>query len=142
MPPHICHATYLTCHMPYLRYKHFRHNLAVNLYLLLSRREGERDGYKLIVYHCDVKTNKKTLEAFSAAALFSFSLAISALACSMILFASEIVCSGLSVVDSSVDRDDAEVEVGVVANVDRVDSADSDGVEVDVNSGDNDVAVD
>ena len=43
----------------------------------------------------------------------------------------------LSVVDSSVDkfdRDDAEVGVGVVANVDRVDSVDSDGVVVDVNS--------
>ena len=81
----------------------------------------------------------RTLEAFSAAALFSVSFAISALACSRILFASAIVCSGLSVVDSSVDkldRDDAEVEVGVVANVDRVDSVDSDGVEVDVNSGD------
>ena len=72
-----------------------------------------------------LKPIKKTLEAFSAAALFSFSFAISALACSMILFASAIVCSGLSVVDSSVDRDDAEVEVGVVANVDRVDSVDS-----------------
>ena len=87
----------------------------------------------------------RTLEAFSAAALFSVSFAISALACSIILFASAIVCSGLSVVDSSVDkldRDDAEVEVGVVANVDRVDSVDSDGVEVDVNSGDNDVNVD
>ena len=83
----------------------------------------------------------RTLDAFSAAALFSFSFAISALACSIILFASAIVCSGLSVVDSSVDRDDAEVEVGVVANVDRVDSVDSDGVEVDVNSSD-DVAVD
>ena len=46
----------------------------------------------------------------------------------------------LSVVDSSVDkfdRDDAEVGVGVVANVDRVDSIDS----VDVNSG-GDVVVD
>ena len=84
-----------------------------------------------------LKPIKKTLEAFSAAALFSFSFAISALACSMILFASAIVCSGLSVVDSSVDRDDAdaEVEVGVVANVDRVDSADSDGVEVDGSGG-------
>ena len=84
-----------------------------------------------------LKPIKKTLEAFSAAALFSFSFAISALACSMILFASAIVCSGLSVVDSSVDkfdRDDAEVGVGVVANVDRVDSVDSDGVVVDVNS--------
>ena len=83
----------------------------------------------------------RTLDAFSAAALFSFSFAISALACSIILFASAIVCSGLSVVDSSVDkldRDDAEVGVGVVANVDRVDSVDSDGVEVDVNSGDDD----
>ena len=81
----------------------------------------------------------RTLEAFSAAALFSFSFAISAFACSIILFASAIVCSGLSVVDSSVDkldREDAEVGVGVVANVDRVDSVDSDGVEVDVNSGD------
>ena len=138
MPPHICHATYLTCHMPYLRYKHFRHNLAVNLYLLLNRREGERDGYKLIVYHCTV-TLKPILEAFSAAALFSVSFAISALACSRILFASAIVCSGLSVVDSSVDkldREDAEVGVGVVANVDKVDSVDSDGVEVDVNFGD------
>ena len=57
----------------------------------------------------------RTLEAFSAAALFSVSFAISALACSIILFASAIVCSGLSVVDSSVDkldRDDAEVEDG------------------------------
>ena len=75
----------------------------------------------------------RTLEAFSAAALFSVSFAISALACSMILFASAIVCSGLSVVDSSVDkldRDDAEVGVGVVANVDRVDSVDSGGIVV------------
>ena len=89
-------------------------------------------------------TLKPILEAFSAAALFSVSFAISALACSRILFASAIVCSGLSVVDSSVDkldREDAEVGVGVVANVDKVDSVDSDGVEVDVNSSD-DVAVD
>ena len=81
----------------------------------------------------------RILEAFSAAALFSVSFAISALACSRILFASAIVCSGLSVVDSSVDkldREDAEVGVGVVANVDKVDSVDSDGVEVDVNFGD------